>query len=109
MSKTETIEQKANAPSSSLALGDFYAFLGIILGGLSGILISVPISFSLMESGSSSASLAGALISPLFGLIGLRVGYLRRHSRLFFYTSFLTVLLLSTMLGFSFVETAPHP
>ncbi len=81
----------------------FYAVMTVLLSGLAGILIGVPAMAYLTSSASPFADY-GVYVLPFFGLAGLRTGYLRRHDKAFFYISFFAVLVLLSLIGFSFVE-----
>lgn len=84
-------------------LDNFYSLMTIILSGLAGILIGVP-AMAYMASSALPGSSFSYFIPPLFGLAGLRIGYLRRNNRAFFYVSFFAVLVLCSIVGFAFVE-----
>lgn len=84
----------------------FYGFLTILMSSIAGILIGVPAASSLISAGAINPNI-GFLLLLFFGGLGARLGYLRRHNKAFFYVSFFAVLVLSTLIGFSFVETTP--
>ena len=87
-----------------LSFDSFYSLLTIILSGVTGVLIGVPASSYLISSGAINPTL-GFFVLVFFGLAGARIGYLRRNNRAFFYLSFFAVLVLSSLIGFSFVDT----
>jgi hypothetical protein len=84
----------------------FYGLLTILMSSIAGILIGVPAASSLIAAGAINPNI-GFLLLLFFGALGGRLGYLRRHNRAFFYVSFFAALVLSTLIGFSFVETTP--
>ena len=88
-------------PTRTFDFGVFYSIFSVILGALGGFLIAVPVSYNIVQGGSSTSILAATFVMPLFAVIGGGVGYRRRHSRLFFYVSFLTVLILLSMISSS--------
>jgi len=81
----------------SKSLGPFYSLSTVLLGGLAGMLISIPVASTFTTSTDPVLSMVGMLLLPLFALVGFRIGYLRRNNRAFFYISFLTVLVLMTL------------
>ncbi|MDZ4784788.1 MAG: hypothetical protein SGJ02_01800 [bacterium] len=82
---------------------NFYATISIIFGALAGFLISIPVTFHFMNPASSNFT-ASYISAPLFALFGARIGYLRRNDKFFFYISFITVLILTTMIGLSIIS-----
>ena len=88
----------------NLSSESFYGIMTIILSSVSGLLIGVPASSYMISTGVVSPNL-GFLVLVFFAIAGGRIGYLRRKDKAFFYVSFFAVLVLSSLIGFSFVET----
>lgn len=85
-------------------LDNFYSKLNIALGVLAALLISIPVSLTFVARAPGGNSIVAAILPIIFAIIGFRIGYLRRNSKVFFYVAFLAVLILSTIIGFSFTD-----
>jgi len=77
----------------------FYQISSVVLGTLAGLLIAVPISIN-MGPGMAPVFLL------LFGLVGGLMGYRRRDSRVFFYLSIVSVLVLSSIIYRAFLTSS---
>jgi hypothetical protein len=64
----------------------------ILLSGINGFLFSVPMAFSFDPQ-------VGTLLIVVFTALGLRIGYMKRRSRPFFYFSLFTTLILLSILS----------
>ncbi len=91
---------------NSFQIDSFYKLITVILSSVSGLLIGIPASSYMITSGMVSPNL-GFIVMIFFAGAGARVGYLRRNDKAFFYLSFFAVLVLSSLIGFSFVEPTP--
>ncbi|MCO6430718.1 MAG: hypothetical protein J5J00_07635 [Deltaproteobacteria bacterium] len=69
----------------------FRQFISVLLGGLAGLLISVPVV-------AGGESWAAALLPLVFGALGAAGGYRNRTSHFFFYFSLFTICVMLFLL-----------
>ena len=71
--------------------GQFQSLATITLAGFTGLLISIPLIVS--------SSLAVAIATSLFfSAAGFRIGYRKRHNKIFFYITLVSVLVLASLI-----------
>lgn len=72
---------------------NFYQLACPVLGGLLGLLISLPLSFQF------DPKIVGTAIIIVFTLLGAKIGYKNRENKVFMYIMIVGILVLASLFG----------